>query len=150
VVAGLNVATIASCTFRLIIGSAGESRVIYAEVAKGALRINGGPTDDGTWHPDDFQQLGAPPGPGFWCTGPEYEWYEELDLGVLPSRYFGGFAVPLWLPSLLSLVMASYLVGARRAKAPSPALCGECGYDLRGLAASAPVTCPECGRLAVV
>jgi hypothetical protein len=144
----LNVATIGSCTRNLIAGWCGSGSVVYAELAGGALRVNGGRPDDGEWKPHYFDEIDGPRQPGFWHTWPEYIYTsEELDLRVLPSGFLGGFSVPLWLPSLLSLAIASYLKGARRAAPPCPATCGGCGYDLSGLVANGQVKCPNAGSL---
>jgi hypothetical protein len=147
----VNVATIRSCASNVIAGWSGSGRILYVELAGGALRLNGGSPDEGNWQPHYFDEIDGPPHPGFWCTWPQSMYRsEELDLGVLPSKYLGGFSVPLWLPSLLSLALASYLVGGRRAKAPSLASCARCCYDLGGLAAKGQITCPECGQPAAV
>lgn len=55
-------------------------------------------------------------------------------------------AIPLWIPLLLVSAPTALLWRAdrRAARREKAGLCAACGYDRRGLAASAP--CPECGN----
>jgi len=54
------------------------------------------------------------------------------------------YTVPLWIPLTLCGVPSAIAWRAHlRRRRRGPASCPSCGYDLRGLPASAP--CPECG-----
>lgn len=70
------------------------------------------------------------------------------DFGLI--RYPGGWQVliPSWLPTILTAVLASYLLARSpirlAANRLSHGLCPRCGYDLRGSSAGG-AACPECG-----
>ncbi|MBX9736122.1 MAG: hypothetical protein K2X32_04280 [Phycisphaerales bacterium] len=78
----------------------------------------------------------------------------EINFGIGSiSQNFGAagteFVLLLWpLPLAIGLTAGAFLrsgiVARRRALASG---CPSCGYDLRGLSATAP--CPECGKAAV-
>ena len=75
---------------------------------------------------------------------PEFEWGFEWD----PD--YGGthFYIPLWFPTLLSLLptAAAWRADAKCLRRARVKMCPACGYDRAGLAAG--VMCPECGAAA--
>lgn len=142
----LGVVTIGSCNTDVVFGYATEKWVGYVQLAHGELRLNGGDDDVGHWKTRYWDDLDRPRGPGFWCLafpGLDYSGSCHLSVDMLPSSFLDGVSVPLWWPTLLAIMSASYVFGAGGSRKARPGECGACGYDLAGV--QAPAVCPECG-----
>ncbi len=72
-----------------------------------------------------------------WLWVPDWE-HRSLISGVLVTVH-----VPLWMVQVVLAVPTAWLWRRDRRRARA-GLCAACGYDLAGLAPSAP--CPECGK----